>query len=64
LATKKYSVHDEKNEAKVGDVVSIIPSRPRSAQKHHSLEKIISHAALKQEDIMPIVEEVSEEAEK
>jgi len=64
LATKKYSVHDDKNEAKIGDVVSIIPSRPRSAHKHHSLEKIISRAVLQQSDIVPIAEEVVEEEKK
>jgi len=64
LSTKKYSAHDEKNEAKVGDTVSIIASRPRSAHKHHVLDKIITRAVLKQSDIAPIVEEIVEEEKK
>ena len=57
LATKKYIVHDEKNEAKIGDMVSIIESRPRSAHKHHALGEIIARPVLQQSDIAPIVEE-------
>ncbi len=60
LSTKKYSVHDEKNEAKMGDTVSIVSSRPRSASKHHVLSKIITRAVLQQSDIVPITEEVVE----
>ena len=60
LSTKKYVAHDEKNEAKVGDTVSIKASRPYSARKHHILEKIITRAVLQQSDIAPIIEEVVE----
>ena len=63
LSTKKYMVHDEKNEAKVGDTVSVVTSSPRSAHKHHVLEKIITRAVLQQRDITPIVEEVVVEKE-
>ena len=39
--TKKYHVHDEKNEFNVGDTVSIIESRPISKLKKW---KVISNA--------------------
>lgn len=46
VSSKKYQAHDEKNEARVGDQVSIIETRPVSAHKHFKLEKIITKAAL------------------
>lgn len=39
--SKKYQAHDEKNEAKTGDQVSITEGRPISKTKSWSLEKII-----------------------
>jgi small subunit ribosomal protein S17 len=41
----KYHVHDEKNTAKVGDVVEIIESRPISKTKKWRLFKLISRSA-------------------
>ncbi len=41
---KKYKAHDELNEAKVGDVVTIMECRPISAQKHFRLLAIVSKA--------------------
>jgi small subunit ribosomal protein S17 len=38
---KKYYVHDEKNEAKVGDGVSIVETRPLSRLKRWRLEAIL-----------------------
>lgn len=38
----KYAVHDEKNEAKVGDQVKIAETRPLSKNKHWRLVEIIS----------------------
>ncbi len=40
----KFMAHDEKNEAKVGDLVTITETRPISARKHFSLTKIVEHA--------------------
>lgn len=34
---KKFHVHDEKNEAKKGDIVSFIETRPISKTKHFKL---------------------------
>lgn len=43
--TKKFHAHDEKNEAQVGDVVSIVESKPISKNKTWKLENIISKNA-------------------
>jgi small subunit ribosomal protein S17 len=39
--TRKYSAHDEKNEAKIGDKVIIEESRPYSKTKSFKLVKIV-----------------------
>ena len=44
--SKKYSVHDEKNEAKVGDRVRIAETRPLSKNKHFRLVEIIEKAII------------------
>ncbi len=38
---KKYKTHDEKNEAKIGDWVKIVESRPLSKTKHMILNRIV-----------------------
>jgi len=48
--SKKFLAHDEKNEAQVGDQVSIIETRPISANKHFKLNKITHKAAIREED--------------
>ncbi len=37
---KKFKVHDEKNEAKIGDTVKFVLSRPISKDKHFRLLEI------------------------
>ena len=37
----KYAVHDEKNEAKIGDKVRIIETRPLSKRKRWRLVKVL-----------------------
>lgn len=44
--SKKYSVHDEKNEAKVGDIVRIVECRPLSRTKRFRLVEIIEKAVI------------------
>lgn len=44
--SKKFMAHDEKNEAQVGDKVSIIETRPMSARKRYALKKILEKAAI------------------
>jgi small subunit ribosomal protein S17 len=40
--SKKYKIHDEKNECKVGDQVKIMETRPLSKQKRWRLVEVIS----------------------
>jgi small subunit ribosomal protein S17 len=42
----KFMAHDEKNEAKVGDKVVIIETRPISARKHFALQRVIEQAGV------------------
>ncbi|MDD3999931.1 MAG: 30S ribosomal protein S17 [Bacilli bacterium] len=41
--TKKLTAHDENNEAKIGDVVRIMETRPLSKTKHFRLLEILEH---------------------
>ncbi len=45
---KKYHVHDEKNEAGVGDVVLIAETRPLSATKRWRLVEVLVSAKAKE----------------
>ena len=42
--SKKFTAHDENNEAKKGDTVRIVETRPLSKNKRWRLVEIISHA--------------------
>ena len=42
--SKRFMVHDERNEARVGDTVRIIETRPLSARKRWRLANIVSRA--------------------
>ena len=44
--SKKYTAHDEKNEAKVGDIVRIVETRPLSKMKRYRLVEIIEKAII------------------
>ena len=41
---KKVKAHDEKNDAKIGDRIRIIESRPVSKEKHWKLAEILERA--------------------
>ena len=43
--TSKFMVHDEKNEAKVGDTVAIAESRPLSRRKRWAVAHIVAKAS-------------------
>ncbi|MEK7594706.1 MAG: 30S ribosomal protein S17 [Patescibacteria group bacterium] len=49
--SKKFMAHDPKNEAELGDKVSIDETRPLSARKHHILSKIIEKPALRADSL-------------
>ena len=58
--TRKYTAHDEKNEAQVGDRVEIAECRPLSKTKAYALVKVIekSHGKVElKEDVNTVVEE-------
>lgn len=44
--SKKYAAHDEKNEAKKGDIVRIAETRPLSKTKHFRLVEIVEKAVI------------------
>ena len=44
LKTKKYMVHDEKNDCKIGDTVKIMETRPLSKSKCWRMVEIIERA--------------------
>ena len=43
--TSKFMVHDEKDEAKIGDTVAIVETRPMSRRKRWALERIVRKSA-------------------
>jgi len=43
--SKKYKVHDEKEQARCGDLVEIMQSRPLSKTKHMVLHRVIREAS-------------------
>lgn len=42
---KKYKVHDEKEQAKIGDIVEFYEGRPASKTKYMYLKQVVKHAA-------------------
>ncbi|GGJ01015.1 30S ribosomal protein S17 [Alicyclobacillus cellulosilyticus] len=42
--TKKFKAHDERNEARVGDIVRIMETRPLSKEKRWRLVEIVEKA--------------------
>ncbi|TNJ62187.1 30S ribosomal protein S17 [Paenibacillus hemerocallicola] len=44
--TKKFKAHDENNEAKIGDTVKIMETRPLSKDKRFRLVEIVEKAIL------------------
>ena len=43
--TSKFMVHDEKNEAKPGDMVAITETRPMSRRKRWALARVVRKTA-------------------
>ena len=43
--TSKFMAHDEKGEARIGDTVAIVETRPMSRRKRWALKAIVRHAA-------------------
>ncbi len=49
--SKKFLAHDEKNEARNGDKVEIVETRPLSAHKRHRLHRIVERPALREDSL-------------
>jgi small subunit ribosomal protein S17 len=49
--SKKFMAHDAKNEAQPGDKVAIAETRPLSARKRHTLDRIIEKPALRADSL-------------
>lgn len=62
-ARNRYYAHDEKNEAKIGDTVTIMGCRPLSALKRFRLVSVdkVAFASIK-EELEEVKAEVAEEA--
>lgn len=58
--TKKFMVHDEKNDAREGDKVAIVETRPVSARKRFALDRVIERAPIRHiETTDEVIAEVS-----
>lgn len=44
--SKKYKAHDEQNQAKIGDIVRIMETRPLSKDKRFRLVEIVEEAVI------------------
>ncbi|MFC4405002.1 30S ribosomal protein S17 [Gracilibacillus xinjiangensis] len=44
--SKKFKAHDENNQAKIGDIVSIMETRPLSATKRFRLVEVVEEAVI------------------
>ena len=49
--TKKFMAHDAKNEAEPGDKVAIVETRPLSARKRHTLDRVIEKPVLREDTL-------------
>jgi len=49
--SRKFMAHDEKNEAEPGDKVAIVETRPVSARKRHTLDRIIEKPVLREDTL-------------
>jgi small subunit ribosomal protein S17 len=61
--SRKYMAHDEKNEAQIGDKVAIVETRPLSARKRYTLDRIIEKPALREDTLAATKAPESQEEE-
>lgn len=62
--TTKFMAHDENNDCRVGDRVTIEETRPLSAKKRFKLSKIVEKAKLSEKDLGAIDKSAEQEREK
>ncbi|HUD06894.1 MAG TPA: 30S ribosomal protein S17 [Candidatus Saccharimonadales bacterium] len=60
ISSKKYLVHDEKNEAARGDRVQFSETRPLSAKKRFRLDKILEVAPVEHVEEEQVLEKAKE----
>lgn len=60
--TSKFMAHDETNDCKIGDKVSIVETRPLSARKRYTLKEIILRAAISKDDL-DVIDKTAETTE-
>ncbi len=60
--SKKFIAHDENNEAKVGDTVTIVETRPLSKRKSHKLSQVVEKAGVTHVEKAPEVPGVTDTA--
>ena len=58
----KFMAHDDKNQAEVGDLVSIVETKPLSARKRFRLDKIIERGGARFEEADATADIPEEEA--
>ena len=58
--SKKFIAHDEKNEAHVGDRVTIVETRPLSKRKSHKLAQVVERAGVAHVEKTPEVPGVTD----
>lgn len=63
-STRTFMAHDEKNEAKEGDKVIIVETRPISARKRFKLDKIVEKAVVRHIEETPGAVDKSHDASK
>lgn len=61
--SRKFMAHDEKNEAQVGDKVAIIETRPLSARKRYTLDRIIEKPVLREDTMAALKAPKPEESD-
>ena len=44
--SKKYAAHDENNQAKVGDIVKVVATKPLSKTKRYNLVEVVEKAVI------------------
>lgn len=49
--SRKFVAHDEKNEAHIGDKVSIVSTRPLSATKRFRLDKVLERTKFNEDSL-------------
>jgi small subunit ribosomal protein S17 len=55
--SRKFMAHDEKNEARVGDKVAIVETKPLSARKRFTLDRIVEKPALREDTLVAVKSE-------